>query len=140
VPVTAKFSKAFYERLGEQVANELVELLNLIDATYRSELRDVNEMNFARFDAKLEQRVTQVEARIDQRVTHLESRIDQRVAQLDAKIDRVALELRSEMAALGAALTRDLSAEMNRRFEAQTRLILLSWVTLIGAIVGVGLR
>ena len=28
-----------------------------MDLTYRTELREVNELNFARFDAKLEQRL-----------------------------------------------------------------------------------
>jgi hypothetical protein len=38
MPVTAKLSKAFYDRLGEQIVNELVQRYNLVDATYRSGL------------------------------------------------------------------------------------------------------
>src|SRR6478736_4345128 len=60
VPVTAKLSKRFYDVLGEDVANELVDWLNAVDATYRSELRELNELNFARFDAKLEQRLAEL--------------------------------------------------------------------------------
>ena len=56
MPVTAKLSKRFYEVLGEDVANELVNWFNEVDATYRADLRELNELNFARFDAKLEQR------------------------------------------------------------------------------------
>ncbi len=56
MPVTAKLSRKFYERLGDDVANELVEWFNQVDATYRGELRELNELNFTRFDAKLEQR------------------------------------------------------------------------------------
>lgn len=56
MPVTARLSKAFYDRFGEEVVAELVEWLNMVDATYRSDLREFNELNFARFDAKLEQR------------------------------------------------------------------------------------
>lgn len=54
MPVTARLSKLFYERLGEQIANELVDWFNAVDATYRSDLREMNEVNFARFEAKLE--------------------------------------------------------------------------------------
>jgi hypothetical protein len=71
MPVTARLSKAFYDRFGEQVTNELVDWFNQVDATYRSELRELNEINFARFDAKLEQRIAEVKAeiaRIDQRM------------------------------------------------------------------------
>ncbi len=31
--------------------------LNQVDTAYRTELRDINELNFARFEAKLEQRL-----------------------------------------------------------------------------------
>ena len=64
VPVTAKLSKRFYDVLGEDVANELVDWFNAVDLTYRSDLRELNELNFARFDAKLEQRLAEVEARL----------------------------------------------------------------------------
>ena len=57
MPVTAKLSKRFYDVLGEDVANELVDWFNAVDLTYRTELRELNELNFARFEAKLEQRM-----------------------------------------------------------------------------------
>jgi hypothetical protein len=67
MPVTAKLSKLFYERLGEQIADELVGWFNAVDATYRSDLRELNELNVARFDAKLEQRLAELEAKIERR-------------------------------------------------------------------------
>jgi len=86
VPVTAKLSRKFYERFGDDIANELVDWFNMVDATYRSELRELNELNFARFDAKLKQRVVELEAKIDRQG-----------AELEARIDRLAGELRAEM-------------------------------------------
>ena len=62
MPVTAKLSLKFYEKLGDDVANELVNWFNQVDATYRADLRELNELNFARFDAKLGQRVAEVKA------------------------------------------------------------------------------
>jgi hypothetical protein len=35
-----------------------------VDATYQSDLRELNEINFTRFDAKLEQRFAVFETRI----------------------------------------------------------------------------
>ena len=64
VPVTAKLSKKFYETFGEDVTNELVEWFNSVDATYRADLRELNELNFARFDAKLEQRIAQLKGEL----------------------------------------------------------------------------
>jgi len=68
VPVTAKLSRKFYEKFGDDVANELVDWFNMVDATYRSDLRELNELNFARFDAKLEQRLAQLETRLTKRL------------------------------------------------------------------------
>src|SRR5256885_14183701 len=62
MPVTAVLSKKFYEKFGEDVTNELVDWFNAVDATYRADLRELNELNFARFDAKLEQRLAQVKS------------------------------------------------------------------------------
>ena len=75
MPVTAKLSRKFYEKLGDDVANELVEWFNMVDATYRSELRELNELNFARFDAKLEQRLADLKAGLEQRIAQLETRL-----------------------------------------------------------------
>ena len=64
MPVTAKLSKRFYDVLGEDVANELVDWFNAVDLTYRADLRELNELNFARFDAKLEQRLAELRAEL----------------------------------------------------------------------------
>ena len=64
MPVTAKLSRKFYETFGDEIANELVEWFNQVDATYRADLRELNELNFQRFDAKLEQRIAQLETRL----------------------------------------------------------------------------
>ena len=99
MPVTAKLSRKFYEKLGDDVANELVEWFNLVDATYRSDLRELNELNFARFDAKVEQRWAQLDAKLEQRVAELraemhagfvaaDARLEQRLAQLETRLTR----------------------------------------------------
>ena len=62
MPVTVRLSKNFYDRFGDQLVDELVEWFNLVDATYKSDLREMNETNFAKFDAKLEQRLAEFRA------------------------------------------------------------------------------
>jgi hypothetical protein len=62
-----------------------------VDATYRGELRDLNESNFARFDAKLEQRLTTLRADLDTKWT-------ERWTALDGKIGELRADLRAEMA------------------------------------------
>jgi len=82
VPVTAKLSQKLYDKLGEDVANELVDWFNAVDATYRADLRELNELNFARFDAKLEQRFAEQEADWDRRFAELDVKWEQRIAEL----------------------------------------------------------
>ncbi len=53
-------SRRFYDVLGEDVANELVDWFNAVDLTYRNDLRELNELNFARFEAKLDQRMAEL--------------------------------------------------------------------------------
>jgi hypothetical protein len=78
VPVTAKLSKRFYEVLAEDVANELVDWFNAVDLSYRTDLRELNELNFSRFDAKLEQRLAELKAELRQEIaeTRLELRTE----------------------------------------------------------------
>lgn len=61
MPVTAKLSRKFYE-FGDDLTNELMEWFNQVDATYRSELREINDLNWARFEAKIEQRMAELRA------------------------------------------------------------------------------
>ena len=95
MPVTAVLSKKFYEKFGEDVTNELVNWFNEVDATYRSDLRDLNELNFARFDTKLEQRVAQLDAKwdgrwaqLDAKFAAIESRFELRMAGFETRITR----------------------------------------------------
>ena len=81
MPVTAKLSLKFYERFGEDIANELVDWLNQVDTAYRTDLREINELNFARFEAKLEQRLADSDARWERRLGEL--RIELREAKAD---------------------------------------------------------
>ncbi len=51
----------------------------MVDATYRSELRELNELNYTRFDAKLEQRVAELRSDIQVGLERLETRLTKRL-------------------------------------------------------------
>jgi hypothetical protein len=86
VPVTAKLSRKFYERLGDDVAAELVDWFNAVDATYKAELKETNELNWERFKATLHQEISSLRA------------------ELLGEISSVRSELRAEMKAMQADL------------------------------------
>jgi predicted nuclease with TOPRIM domain len=101
MPVTARLSKAFYDRLGEQVANELVDWFNQVDLTYRTELRELNDLNFARFDAKVGERLAELRtglrsdleqwfrAELQTESQRLRGGMDSRFATVDERFDKV---------------------------------------------------
>ena len=84
----AKLSERFYQKFGHDLVEELVTWLNQMDATYRSDLREVNELNFARFDAKMEQRFAEFAAKTEQRFAQCEAKTEQRIAQCEAKMEQ----------------------------------------------------
>lgn len=73
--MTAKLSRKFYERFGDDLTNELVEWFNQVDATYRSELRETNELNWLRFEAKLDQRIAEMRAELRTGLANLETKL-----------------------------------------------------------------
>jgi hypothetical protein len=72
MPVMARPSKRFHDTFGDEIANDLVEWFNQVDATYRQELREQNDLNWGRVEA----RIGQVEARFDGQFAALRADLD----------------------------------------------------------------
>ncbi len=102
MPVTAKLSRRFYEVLGEEIATELVTWFNDVDATYRADLRELNELNFGRFDAKLEQRLAELDAKWGTRWAELDAKLERQLAELRAELR---VELKTELAGVKTGLS-----------------------------------
>ena len=86
MPLTAKLSKEFYDKFGNAVVDELVNWFNQVDATYKLELRDLNELNFARFDAKLEQRIAELRAEVAMLEARFEAKLGTEIATLEGRL------------------------------------------------------
>ena len=82
MPVTARLSKRFYDTLGDEIANDLVEWFNQVDAAYRSELKEINDLNWARFEARLGQET----ALLRQEMTGLRADLDIALERLRADL------------------------------------------------------
>ena len=104
MPVTAKLSRRFYEKFGDDIANELVDWFNMVDATYRSELRELNELNYGRFEAKLEQRIAELRAEMQVGFANLTFGFDSRLAQLETRLTKRLFGFWVAQAATTAAL------------------------------------
>ena len=75
MPVTAKLSRHFYEQLGDDVANELVEWFNAVDATYKAELRELNELNWDRFRAELRAGIAELRGELLTRIAEVRAEL-----------------------------------------------------------------
>ena len=100
MPVTAKLSSKFYQRLGDDVANELVALLNTMDSTYLTELRQLNELNYSRFESKLEQRVAELRAEFKTGFAELSAELGTGQAKLRTDLEAVRADLMKWMVGL----------------------------------------
>ena len=120
MPVTAKLSRQFYERFGDELTNELVDWMNMVDAAYRSDFRELFEVHFGRFDAKLDQRVARLDATVDRRLSELETRLDRRTAEFEARVDKLAAQV---------------DAKLERMKVEILRWNVLMWITTLGTVV-----
>jgi len=119
VPVTAKLSRKFYEKLGDDVAGELVDWFNAVDSTYKSELKEMNELNWQRFKATLHEEISSLRAESPS---------------LRAEISTLRAELRGEMAAFRS----DISPEMKAMQTELMKWMFIYWSGTVAAIVSLG--
>jgi hypothetical protein len=73
LPVTAKLSRKFYERLGDDIAGELVDWFNAVDSTYQTQLREINDLNWERFRAELRAEIAQLRTEFRTEIARLRS-------------------------------------------------------------------
>ncbi|HEX8725299.1 MAG TPA: coiled-coil domain-containing protein [Gemmatimonadaceae bacterium] len=132
MPVTAKLSREFYERFGDRVADEFVNWFNQVDATYRSEFKDLFEANFSRLEAELDQRLTAFEARVEQRLAQIEAKVEQRLAQIESRVAQIEARVEQRFA--------ELRADLERRLSDQTRWLFAAWAVVLASVIGLYLR
>lgn len=52
MPITTRLSRKLHQTLGQEAAEDLVAWMQQLD-TQRADLRELNELNFSRFEARL---------------------------------------------------------------------------------------
>ena len=130
MPVTARLSRKFYETLGDDITNELVEWFNQVDATYRAELRELNELNFARFEASMKQQMAELAARLERRITQVATEFEKRVSALDTKFETKLAAFESKLETQGAELLASVAlveAKLDKRIDG-LRADMIKWM------------
>ena len=126
MPVTAKLSQKFYQRLGNDIATELVEWFNAVDATYRSDVRAIAAAQSARIDAQM-----------GQMRAELRQELSEQGAQLRVEIGALRSEMRMGFASVGdkfQAMEPRTDAKLERLKSEMLRWMLAFWVGTVGAI------
>ena len=121
MPVTAKLSRSFYDTLGDDVANELVAWFNAVDLTYRTDLREFNELNHGRFMAKLAEGMAGIRADFERQIGLLRGDFERQIGEvrpeLKAEIGGLRSEIKAEFGGLRSELKTDtasLKSELKR--------------------------
>lgn len=86
MPVPAKFSEQSHDRVGHQFIEELVDWLTRNEQSFRTELREINELNFARFEAQLDRQVQRLETTIKKLGVELRADMRAGMAELETQI------------------------------------------------------
>ncbi len=73
-----------------------------MDLAYRDELRELNDRNFARFDAKLEQRLAEVKSDLRAEMADLRGEMHSGFASLRGEMHSGLASLRAELASMRA--------------------------------------
>ncbi len=119
MPVTAKLSRKFYDTLGDDVANELVAWFNAVDLTYRTDLRELNELNHGRFMAKLAEGMTGIRADFERQTGLLRSDFERQISEVRSEIGQLRSEIKTDIGALESELKAD-TATLKSELKADT--------------------
>lgn len=152
--ITAKTSHKLHQTLGDEAAEDVVNWMQQADSN-RLELRELNELNYARLDSRFdafearfdafevrfnafESRFDLFEARVDARFDASDARTDAKLAALEARIDARFGDLRLELSGVRLELhdaIAGLNAKVERRFSDLLKWSFVFWIGTIGAIV-----
>jgi hypothetical protein len=113
MPVTARLSKRFYERFGDEATNDLVNWLNDFDTEFSKRVNALNDRIWERFSAQLDTRAAELRAEIK------------------GGLADVRTELRSEASSI--------RAELHKELTVQLRWVFAFWVSTLLAIAGLKL-
>jgi hypothetical protein len=113
MPITARLSRRFYAKFGDEIVNDLVEWLNQVDLAFRTELQRTSDAEFRR-----------IESRIDQRLAEFG-------AELRAEFRREIGAARGETSSVGSALREETSRLRNEIHAVKAELI--KWMFLFWA-------
>ena len=140
MPITSKLSNKLYETFGDEAAADMVDWMHTVDAQ-RAELRELNELNFSRFESRFSQaeatfeaRFAQAEATFDARFSQAQATFDARFAQFQATFDARLATFDVRLAQFEARIVGRLEAKIEHRTSELMKWSFLFWVGAVASI------
>ena len=121
MPISARLSHKLHQTLGDEAAEDLVNWMHRVDAE-RAELRELNELNFSRIDARLGEARHATQADL----AELRQEFEAKLGALHEEMRVGFSEVRQDMAHLETRLERRLGDLIKWSF--------VFWVGAVGAI------
>lgn len=90
MPIPSRLSRRLYETFGDDAGADMVDWMQNVEAQ-RAELRELNELNYSRMDARLDgfdARLEQHRAEVDARFDRFEKDMHAGFARLEIKIEQ----------------------------------------------------
>ena len=130
MPITIKLSKAFYDAVGEQAANELVDWLNTVDKSAHSEISETMDRAMVRLEARLDKGIADLRSELNA----FRSEFTYALGELRSETRDSQSALRSETRDSQGALRSELKGEITDQISivrgeiASMRAELLKWM------------
>lgn len=126
--IAAKRSRRFYETLGDEAAENMIDWMQGVDA-HRTELRELHDLSFDRFDARLGERLAEFRPEmLDEMRREMRQEIRTEVGQLRD-------EMRAEFASQRHEMRADIARVSTRIDDRYADLIKWSFAFWIGSVV-----
>jgi glycerol-3-phosphate dehydrogenase len=147
MPITT-VPKVIREKLGEDVTEALVELINQANGQTKADALTFAGERFERrlseVGAQFNQRITEVEAKLDRRIAEAEAKLNQRITEVEVKLDRRITEVEAKLdhriTDEAAKVSVDLAkvrTEMAEHKADLLRWMFIFWVGQVGALLGI---
>jgi hypothetical protein len=98
MPVTARLLQRLHEAIGDEATNDLFAWWEEAATVNRAAVREVADLYFARFDARLEKGLSEVRSEMDKGLSAVRSELDKGLAQARSDLYTGLAGVRAEVA------------------------------------------
>jgi hypothetical protein len=98
MPVTARLLQRLHEAIGDEATNDLFAWWEEAATVNRAAVREVADLYFARFDARLEKGLSEVRSELDKGLSEVRSELDKGLAHARSDLHAGLAGVRAELA------------------------------------------